>query len=679
MLKRPHPYPSPFLNSPALSRRWLRSGIALVLSILTLSQTGLSQQKKWVGTWSTAPQLVEPNNNPPSPGLSNNTLRQVLRISLGGDTLRMRFSNEFSTSPVTLQEVHLAVSAGQDTIDPATDTALRFNGNLQTTMGRGSAVTSDPFYFPGQPGTDLVATIYFGSTSADVTGHPGSRTTSYILTGNQISRGNFAGAVRTDHWYVINTIDVLAPDSAAAVVIIGNSITDGRGSGTNRQNRWPDELSRRFQENPQTHLTAVLNQGIGGNCVLGSCLGPSALSRFGRDVLGQSGVRWLIIFEGINDIGNGAPGVGNNLINAYTQMIQSAHANGIFVYGATLLPMKNSFYYTPEHETERQIVNNWIKTTNLLDGVIDLDLALRNPADTLSLLPEADTGDHLHPNETGHRLMAEAVDLNLFVGRDSLTVSDASLARFFEPECATIGENWNIVEDAQASDGKYVTAMPGFENIANPPADSSDALYIPFQVDSAGSYNLIVRINCPTYDDDSFWIKMDDGNFELHNGLVTGGWEWRNLNAYTLGEGPHTLTIAFREDGALLDKICLATLGIPPLGLGEEAENACLATGLLDPPSPPSGYALEPNFPNPFNPSTLIRYRLPEATKVRLTVFNSLGQEVQRLVGEHKNAGRHEIEWDGTNDRGKAMSSGIYYCTLSAGSYRMVRKMVLLR
>src|SRR3989339_132872 len=258
--------------------------------------------QKWVGTWSTAPQLVETGNNPPSPGLSNNTLRQIVRVSIGGDSLRMRFSNEFSNSPVALSSVHIAVSKGSGPIDPTTDKILYFNGKPDVIINAGAAITSDPFQFTLQPRTDVAITIYFGSTSPTVTGHPGSRTTSYLLTGNSVDKTDFSGAVATDHWYIINTIDVLAPEYAAAVVILGNSITDGRGSGTNKQNRWPDELARRLQENSDTQQVAILNQGIGGNCVLRACLGPSAISRFKRDVIDQNGVKWLIILEGINDI-----------------------------------------------------------------------------------------------------------------------------------------------------------------------------------------------------------------------------------------------------------------------------------------------------------------------------------------------------------------------------------------
>ncbi len=395
---------------------YMLSIIFFITSYAQKSQSDNSKSAlKWVGTWSTAPQLVETHNNPPPPGLSNNTLRQIVRVSIGGNTLRMRFTNEFSKNPVTINSIQIAVSKGSGIIDTTTNTPIFFNGKPNITMEAGTAVTSDAFKFSLQPLTDVAITIYFGATSPDITGHPGSRTTSYILTGNQVVRGNIEGAVMIDRWYIINTIEVLAPETTYAVAMLGNSITDGRGSGTNKQNRWPDELARHLQANPATRNVAVLNSGIGGNCVLSTCLGPSALSRFERDVLNQNGVKWLIIFEGINDIGNGGVGISNNLIDAYKQMINKARASGIIVYGATLLPMKGSSYYSATRETERQLVNEWIRKSGYFDGFIDFDFALRNPADTLSLHPDADTGDHLHPNETGHRMIAESIDLNLFI------------------------------------------------------------------------------------------------------------------------------------------------------------------------------------------------------------------------------------------------------------------------
>jgi lysophospholipase L1-like esterase len=377
------------------------------------------QAGEWVGTWCASPQLVEPGNMPPKPGLSRNTLRQVVRVSIGGDRLRVRFSNEFGTGPVTLETAHIAVSAGSGAVDPETDRELTFDGRPRVTLAPETAVTSDPFEFALEPRTDVALTIRFGETSPDVTGHPGSRTTSYILPGNEVSSADFRGAVVTDHWYIIDRVDAAAAVSAAAVVVLGNSITDGRGSGTNRQNRWPDELARRLQENPGTRHVAVLNAGIGGNCVLRDCLGPAALGRFERDVLGQAGARWLIILEGINDIGQSqgaeaAAAAARDLTAAYGRMIDAARAGGIRVYGATLLPFGGSFYDTPEREKARKTVNEWIRNSGRFDAVIDLEAALRDPANPTRLLPAADTGDHLHPNETGHRMMAEAVDLTLF-------------------------------------------------------------------------------------------------------------------------------------------------------------------------------------------------------------------------------------------------------------------------
>ena len=396
--------------------------VMLFVILWSCSSSGYAESgssRIWVGTWSTAPQLVEPGNMPPAPGLNNNILRQVVRVSIGGDSLRVRFSNEFSTGTVTMKAVHVAISTGSSTIETSTNKELKFNGKAEVTMNPGVVISSDPIAFALKPRMDIAITISFGQTSPDVTGHPGSRTTSYLLAGNNTSIIDFTCSVHTDHWYVINGIDVKTDKPSAAVAILGNSITDGRGSGTNRQNRWPDILSECLLKNPKTSQVGVLNLGIGGNCVLRNCLGPSGLSRFNRDILKQQGVRWIIILEGINDIGQTpdsvvASQVAIDLIAAYRQMIQDAHAQGFKVYGATILPFKKSFYYTDYREAARNTVNAWIRTSGNFDAVIDFDKAMRDSTNSLSILPVAQSGDYLHPNEAGYKMMGEAIDVSLF-------------------------------------------------------------------------------------------------------------------------------------------------------------------------------------------------------------------------------------------------------------------------
>ncbi len=389
--------------------------------------------RKWVGTWSTAPQLVEPGNMPPAPGLNNNSLRQVIRVSIGGDTLRVRFSNEFSTNAVTMNSVQIAASSGGHTIDVATNKELTFNGTSAVTMNAGTTVTADPIAFTLTPRMDVAITIYYGQTSATVTGHPGSRTTSYILAGNTTTTTDFTGSVTTDHWYNINGIDLLAPETAACVAILGNSITDGRGSTTNLQNRWPDIFSESLLRDSSTQQVGVLNMGIGGNSVLSGGLGPTGVSRYDRDILQQHGVRWAIVFEGVNDIGGvhsaaAATTIANGLIDAYQQMIDKAHAHDITIYGGTIMPFKGNGYYNEYSESCRLTVNQWIRTEGNFDAYIDFDKTMRDPQDSTRLVSSYQN-DGLHPDSAGHRTMGESIDLSLFTTPDTTTVG----VRFTNP------------------------------------------------------------------------------------------------------------------------------------------------------------------------------------------------------------------------------------------------------
>jgi lysophospholipase L1-like esterase len=297
-------------------------------------------------------------------------------------------------------------------------------------MNAGAAVTSDPIAFPLAPRMDVAITIYYGQTSPTVTGHPGSRTTSYIIAGNTATTTDFTGAVTTDHWYNINTIDVLAPSTAACVAILGNSITDGRGSTTNGQNRWPDTFSESLLKDSSTQQVGVLNLGIGGNCVLSGGLGPTGVSRFDRDILGQQGVRWAIVFEGVNDIGGvssaaAATSTANNLIKAYTQMVVKAHSNNIRIYGGTIMPFKRNAYYNQYSELCRTTVNQWIRTRGNFDACIDFDATMRDPQDSTRLVTTYQN-DGLHPDTTGYKTMGQSIDLSLFVKAVSTGINEGS-------------------------------------------------------------------------------------------------------------------------------------------------------------------------------------------------------------------------------------------------------------
>jgi lysophospholipase L1-like esterase len=384
---------------------------------------GPASAAHWVATWAASPQLTEPSNLPPAPGFDDVTLRQRVRVSIAGSRVRVRFSNAFGRTALTLQSARIARSQGASAIDSASDRPLTFQGRTSVTIPEGALMVSDPFTFELPALADVALSVHLKAAPAEVTGHPGSRTTSYLRKGDAVAAPDLPDAVPVDHWYFIGGIDVEAEAAAAAVAVLGDSITDGRGSTTNGNDRWTDNLARRLQGDPRTARVAVLNHGLGGNRLLRDGLGPNALARLDRDVLAQPGVRWLVVLEGVNDIGTrisarakGEPwATAEDIVAAYEQIITRARARGIRVYGATILPFEGfAAYWATDTEADRQAVNRWIRASGRFDGVIDFDAVARDPARPSRLRPEVDGGDHLHPSAQGYRIMAEAVDLSLF-------------------------------------------------------------------------------------------------------------------------------------------------------------------------------------------------------------------------------------------------------------------------
>lgn len=406
-------------------RGWHASACCLLAGAVACAHSAAldtnSAASDWAATWEGPPQLTEPRNMPPAPGLSGQAIRQVIHVSLGGSRWRFRFSNEFGDGPLTITSAAVARSSGHDTIEVSAIVPLRFADAAGVTIPAGSAATSDEIALTVPSLSTVAITTALGSVPSDLTGHPGSRTTSYVATASRRDEPELAGAQAVEHWYVISAAEVRA-SRGAAVVVLGNSIADGRGSGTDKNNRWPDNFARRLQSQASTATVGVLNAGIGGNTVLRGGLGPTAMSRLERDVLTQRGAKWVIVSEGVNDVG-GARGadssaaVAHDLIEAYREIIRRAHARGMRVFGATMLPFAGSQYGSAEHEAARRTINEWIRSSGAFDGVIDFDAVMRDPGDPTRLRADVDSGDHLHPNERGYEIMADAIPLQPFSPR----------------------------------------------------------------------------------------------------------------------------------------------------------------------------------------------------------------------------------------------------------------------
>lgn len=445
----------------SLGRTSTRSVASVVFALLflgslpTLLAQGGRTSEHWVGTWATAAvarcpgqpaglapqglasglcgsrnQTTAPPQTPQPaqavlPVLVNQTVRQIVHTSLGGNRIRIVLTNAFGTVPVTVGAAHVALREKDAAIIPKSGRALTFGGNAAATIPAGAVIFSDPVTLTVPALADLAIDIYLpgdtGATTSPITVHAGtgSLQTNYLSPmGNHAGSGDMPVQATTLAWLFLARVEVTAPENAGAIVTLGDSITDGSRSTPDTNNRWPDHLARRLAA--QNIKMAVLNAGFSGNRLLSDGNSVGALARFDRDVLAQTGATHVIVLEGINDLGlagqNPRPAAAD-LIAAHRQLIARAHAHGLKIYGATLTPFTGTTianYWTPEGEATRQALNKWIRSSNEYDAVIDFEAIVRDPSDQRKYLAHYDSGDHLHPGDTGYQAIANAIDLKLF-------------------------------------------------------------------------------------------------------------------------------------------------------------------------------------------------------------------------------------------------------------------------
>jgi lysophospholipase L1-like esterase len=363
------------------------------------------------------------NNLLPAEKFGDATLRQLVHVSLGGSRLRVRLSNVYGTMPLAIDAVTVALAraTGSPDVDPASVRRLTFSGHESFWIPAAGEYSSDPVDFVHDSGADLALSIHYQEAPARQTGHPGSRTTSFIVRGNHALDATWQDAERVVRWYQVADVEVEAPAGVAAVSTIGDSITDGHGATTDANDRWPDALAERLRAAGIT--MGVLNTGIGGNRLLRDGLGPNVVSRFDRDVIARSGVTHAIVLIGVNDLGiqhrnkmdtpEARAELVRDLESGYRQIVARAHAHGICVIGGTITPYTGSDYYLPgaDNERDRLEVNRWIRTSGVFDAIADFDVAIRDAGHPERMRPADDIGDHLHPSPQGFRDMAAAVPL----------------------------------------------------------------------------------------------------------------------------------------------------------------------------------------------------------------------------------------------------------------------------
>lgn len=393
------------------------SALLLPAGLLAQAQTPRPQ---WVGTWAASPMAV--GNGASRIPFSDVTLREIAHVSTGGSVVRVRFTNAQGKDPLTVRDAHIALRASGSSIEDGTDHALTFDGSDTVRIPAGAAMYSDPVHLDVPALSDVAVSFYLPSQNMrSETFHDNANQDNYMVQGDSASAATLSSPRVLPSWYFFDGVDVQSVPGARAIVALGDSITDGWQSTPNENRRWPDDLAVRLSHTQGMEHVGVLNEGIGGNRVLNDDYGPSAMKRFDRDVLAQSGVRDLIILESINDIGRlhdlrdpDDAVTAAQLELGLKQMAESAHEHGIKVFGATLTPYKGAGYYSTAGEQVREAVNHWIRTSDVFDGVVDFDKTTRDPANPKRFAPQYDSGDHLHPNDAGYQAMANAIDLKLF-------------------------------------------------------------------------------------------------------------------------------------------------------------------------------------------------------------------------------------------------------------------------
>ncbi|MFF9017999.1 SGNH/GDSL hydrolase family protein [Streptomyces sp. NPDC014870] len=407
------------------------AALTAALTALPLAGTATATEHRhggsqWRGAWATSPQAPAAPFGPnwATEGFSNQTVRQVVRVTTGGTKARIELSNRYGTTPLRITGATVARTDKGASVKPGSVRQLTFGKGRSLTIPAGGTAYSDGVPFTVQALESVTVTLYLAAPTGPATFHHFASATSYRADGDHRSdRAGTAFTETSSSWYYLSGVEVTGGKAPRrdGIVTFGDSITDGVGAGPDADNRYPDELAERFAAAGKPR--SVLNHGIGGNQVTNDTTwaGEKGIARFKEDVLTEPNVRTVVLLEGINDFGGSLPSdfatptpevSVERLIAGHRELIRQAHAKGIKVVGSTLTPVKGSFYDTPEVEAKRDAFNHWVRTSGAYDAVVDFDRAVADPADPDRILPAYDSGDHLHPGDAGYRAMAQALDLD---------------------------------------------------------------------------------------------------------------------------------------------------------------------------------------------------------------------------------------------------------------------------